>query len=302
LEIYGELKEIPNLSLALGFFDGLHLGHQAVISCAVDFARNNGKKSAMITFKSHPSHVLSDNPVKYIIRKSEKYEMLEELGLDYVIELDFEKVYKMSPQEYLKDVLVKYFSPVAISTGFNHKFGADQSGNVRFLADNQVVYNYLYFGTPHQDVYGQIISSSAIRRAISNGDFYLVSSMLGRKFNVRAEVVHGNHLGRTIGYPTANIVYPDVLVPPKYGVYDVSVQLSDGRMYRGLANFGVKPTVSESLDTPILEIYLLDFDGDLYGQTINVEFTKFIRLERKFASLEELKSQIDQDLRNLILL
>ena len=302
MEILGELQNIPHLSLALGFFDGLHLGHQAVISCAVDYARNSGNRSAIITFKTHPSNFLSDTPVKYLIRRSEKYQMLEEMGLDYVIELDFESICKLTPEEYLRDILVKYFSPVAISTGFNHKFGADQTGNVRFLADNQVVYNYLYFGTPRQEVYGQVISSSAIRRAISDGDFYLVSSMLGRKFNVKGEVIEGKHIGATIGYPTANMNYPDVLVQPKYGVYDVSVELPDGRMCRGLANFGVKPTVSQDNKEPVLEIYLIDFEGDLYGQTINVEFTKFIRLERKFNSMDELKSQIDQDLRHLILL
>ena len=302
MEVLGGLQNIPNLSLALGFFDGLHLGHQAVISCAIDYAKNNGKKSAIITFKKHPSNLLSNIPVKYILKRSEKLQMLEELGLDYIIELDFESVYRLTPQEYLRDVLVKYFSPVAISTGFNHKFGADKMGNVRFLADNQVVYNYLYFGTPRQEIYGEVISSSTIRRAIEAGDFYLVSSMLGRKFNVRGEVIEGKHIGAKIGYPTVNMKYPDVLVSPKYGVYDVSVELPDGRMCRGLANFGVKPTVSSDINNPTLEIYLIDFEGDLYGQTINVEFTKFIRLERKFNSVEELKEQIDQDLRHLILL
>ena len=302
MQIFSELTNIPNLSLALGFFDGIHLGHQSVIMCAVDFARNNGYKSALVTFKEHPSVVLREEPVKYIIRKAQKYNMLEELGVDYLFELDFASVYKMSPEEYLRDVLVKYFSPVAISTGFNHKFGANQSGDVVFLADNQVVYNYLYFGTPRKEVYGDVISSSAIRRAISNGDFFLVSAMLGRKFNVEGEVIHGRHLGRSIGYPTANIIYPDVLVQPKFGVYDVSVRLQDGRVYRGLANFGKKPTVASADEKEGLEIYLIDFEGDLYGQKIDVEFTKFIRLERKFESLEALKNQIDMDLQHLILL
>ncbi len=301
MEVIGELREIPQLSLALGFFDGLHLGHQAVITCAVDYARNNGYKSALITFKEHPSNVLYNTPVKYIIRKAQKYKMLEEFGIDYLFELNFADVYKMSPDEYLRDILVKYFSPVAISTGFNHKFGVNQSGDVVFLADSQVVYNYLYFGTPRKDVYGEVISSSAIRKAVSKGDFFLVSAMLGRKFNVEGEVIHGRHLGRTIGYPTANIIYPDVLVKPQYGVYDVSVHLEDGRIHRGLANFGQKPTVSDD-GKEELEIYLIDFDGDLYGQKIDVEFTKFIRLERKFDSLEALKSQIDLDLQHLILL
>ena len=302
MELYNELINIPNLSLALGFFDGLHLGHQAVISCAVDYARNNGYKSAMITFSQHPSNVLSNTPVKYLIRRAEKMEMLEELGLDYVFELDFASIYRMSPEEYLRDVLIKYFSPVAISTGFNHKFGANQKGDVLFLADNQVVYNYNFFGTPSQEICGEVISSSAIRDAVTRGDFFLVSAMLGRKFNVAGEVIKGMQLGEKLGYPTANIEYPDVLVAPCFGVYDVSVMLPDGRRYRGLANYGKKPTVSQEDNKPGLEIFLIDFDGDLYGQKINVEFTKFIRLERKFESLDALRAQIDSDLRHLMLL
>lgn len=299
MEIITELSHIPGLSVALGFFDGIHIGHQAVISCAVEYAKNNNCKSAIVTFKKHPSEILKGHPVGYIITKNEKYNLLENLGVDYVIELDFEQVQFMTPEKYLEEILVKYFSPVAISTGFNHTFGVNKQGNVSFLSDHQQVFNYIYFATPQQSLFGDMVSSSAIRSGIKSGDFFLVNSMLGRKYNISGEVVHGKHLGKKIGYPTINIEYPEGLIIPKLGVYDVNVKLETDEIYRGIANLGKKPTVSDNGDIG-LEIYLFDFEGDLYGQRVNVEFSKFIRMERKFEGIEALKSQIKSDIKNLM--
>ena len=166
MEIIRELKEIPNLSLALGFFDGVHLGHQAVISCAVDFAKEINSKSAVITFKEHPFCYFKGVSPKYILTLEDKYKYMAELGLDYVFELDFGSVCHLTPAQYLEDVLIKYFSPKAISTGFNHHFGVDKSGNVKFLSDSQSRFDYLYFATPPQSIYGDVISSTAIRHYI----------------------------------------------------------------------------------------------------------------------------------------
>ena len=298
MEIIRELKEIPNLSLALGFFDGVHLGHQAVIECAVSFAREIGCKSAVVTFKEHPYCYFKGVSPKYILTLEDKYKYLEELGVDYVLELDFASVCKMTPAEYLEDVLVKYFYPRAISTGFNHHFGVDKTGNVKFLSDHQDKFDYVYFATPPQSIFGDVISSTAIRQFIKSGVVDMATSMLGRKFEVSGTVIKGRELGRTIGYPTANIIYPLDIVEPPYGVYDVDVTLYDGTIHRGLANFGVSPTVSND-GIAILEVYIIGFNGDIYDREIKVGFSRMIRPEIKFNNMDELKTQIDFDIQSM---
>lgn len=298
MEIVRELREIPNLSLALGFFDGVHLGHQAVINCAVDFARDNNCKSAVVTFKEHPYCYFKGVSPKYILTLEDKYKYIEELGVDYLIELDFAKVCNMTPMQYLEEVLVKYFSPKAISTGFNHKFGVDKTGNVMFLSDCQEKFDYIYFATPPQSIYGDMISSTAIRQFIKSGSVFMADTMLGRKFAVSGTVIKGKELGATIGYPTANIIYPLDIVEPPHGVYEVDVNIGDSQTYKGLANFGVSPTVSNS-GICTLETYILNFKGNLYDSDIKVSFGRFIRPEIKFSNLDELKTQIDLDLQSL---
>jgi len=299
MEIVRELRDIPNLSLALGFFDGVHLGHQAVIDCAVDFAKTANCKSAVVTFKEHPYCFFKGVSPKYILTLEDKYRYIEKRGVDYVIELDFASVYQMTPEQYLEDVLVKYFSPRAISTGFNHKFGVDKTGNVMFLSDAQMKFDYVYFATPPQSIFGDVISSTAIRQFIKSGVVDMATSMLGRKFQVSGTVIKGRELGRTLGFPTANIIYPLDIIEPPYGVYDAEVELDDGSIYRGLANFGVSPTVTND-NIALLEVYLLDFDGDLYDRELRVSFSKMIRPEIKFNNLDELKTQMRFDLQSLL--
>lgn len=295
MEIVRELKYIPHLSLALGFFDGLHLGHQEVIACAVNFAKENNTKSAVVTFSEHPRCYLNKNVPKYVLTKNDRYKLMEKLGLDYVIELDFPSVENMTPEEYLRDVLVKYFSPVAISTGFNHHFGVNKSGDVKFLSDHQYIYNYTYFATLPETLYGDPISSTVIRGYISKGIMYMANDMLGRKFSVKGTVIEGQKIGRTIGFPTANIEYPKDVIEPAKGVYTVEVRLPNGGKYNGIANFGFKPTVTNS-NIPILEVHILKFNGDLYGKEIKIKFLKYVRPEVKFNNLGELKAQILLDM------
>ena len=298
MEIVRELREIPNLSLALGFFDGVHLGHQAVINCAVDFAKENCK-SAVVTFKEHPYCYFKGASPKYILTLEDKYKYIADLGVDYLIELDFAQVCKMTPMQYLEDILVKYFSPRAISTGFNHKFGVDKTGNVMFLSDCQEKFDYIYFATPPQSIYGDMISSTAIRQFIKSGSVFMADTMLGRKFAVSGTVIKGKELGATIGYPTANIIYPLDIVEPPHGVYEVEVNIGESsKVYKGLANFGIAPTVSNS-GICTLETYILNFKGNLYDTDIKVSFGRFIRPEIKFSNLDELKTQIDLDIQSL---
>lgn len=294
MQIFTELNKKPNLSLALGFFDGVHLGHKKVIKSAVDFAKRNGIKSAVVTFKEHPCCFFRGIGPKYILTREERLKHIEALGVDYVYLLDFNsKLCMLSAEDYLREVLVGNFSPKSISTGFNHYFGAKKSGNVTLLAEKQVEYGYKYFEIPPQEVFGKTISSTVIRELLSKGQIKNANEMLGYNFSITGEVVKGQQLGRTIGFRTANLIYPNELIDLPFGVYLTVVTLG-GKKYQGVTNFGIRPTVSDSHKCT-LETHILDFEKDIYGKYITVEFIKMIRAEKKFKSLNELKNQIIVD-------
>lgn len=299
MEILRELKKIPDLSLALGFFDGVHIGHKAVIEKAVEFAKKNNTKSAVITFSEHPSHYFYKICPKYILTKEAREEKIEKLGVDYIFELEFGDLSGLTAQDYLKDVLINHFTPSAISTGWNHTFGYNQSGSPKFLEQNSKKFGYEYFEIPPQKFKHHIISSTAIRDFLFEGDLESANSMLGYNFTVGGEVIEGQKLGREIGFRTANIKYPNELVDIPSGVYSVSVKIeNDENFYRGISNFGTRPTVSDNSEKS-LETHILDFEKDIYGKNIEIEFLKMIRQEKKFSSLEALKNQIVNDIKSI---
>lgn len=298
MEIIKGLTNIPNLSLALGFFDGVHLGHQAVIGCAVDLAHSIRCKSAVLTFEKHPECYLSNLPQKNLTTARDKFYLIEKLGVDYLILLDFEEIKDYTPAQYLENILVKYYSPKAISTGFNHHFGLGRSGGVSFLADNQVRFDYIYSATPPQSIFGEVVSSSAIRYYLREGLLPMANSMLGRSFSIYGTVVEGQKIGQKLGFPTANIIYPENVIEIKYGVYSVEVILADGSKHKGIANYGLAPTIRNTGVT-LLEVHIPNFKGNLYGQEIRVNFQKMIRPEIKFNSVEELKTQIEIDIQSI---
>ena len=298
MQIFTELNKNPNLSLALGYFDGVHLGHKAVILSAVNFAHKNGNKSAVITFKDHPCCFFYGVCPKYILTREDRLSHLEVLGVDYVYILDFNaKLCMLSAQDYLKNVLIDNFSPKSISTGFNHYFGAKKSGGVDLLTQMQSVYGYKYFEVPPQKIGKDTISSTVIRNALSKGQIANANEMLGYNFTISGEVIKGQQLGRKIGFRTANLMYPPELIDLPFGVYSVIVHYQNA-VYRGITNFGIRPTVSNTNQCS-LETHILDFDRDIYGENITVEFLKMIRLEKKFASIEELKKQIKDDIAHI---
>lgn len=279
MDIIHEFKYIPNLSLALGFFDGVHLGHRAVLE----------KANAVVTFKNHPLCTLKQVKPKYILPRSDAYSLF---GVDYVVELNFDEIVNLSAQEYLSK-LIEYFKPKNIISGFNHHFGADKKGSPDLLRSNN---SYNYIELPPTMIDGEIVSSSAIRQYISKGQFKKANAMLGREFYICGKVIKGQQIGRTIGFPTANILWREDIIAPKYGVYKVIAELIDGTNFDGVANFGIRPTISNDLQSR-LEVYLKNFKGDLYDQKIKVKFLNLIREEKKFNSLEELKEQIKIDIK-----
>ena len=292
MQVFTELTKNHDLSIALGFFDGVHLGHKAVIQSAVDFAKQNNTKSAVITFSDHPCCYFWGLCPKYILTRKEREKRIEALGVDYLYELDFESISGLTADEYLRDILVKYFTPLAISTGWNHNFGYKKSGNVKFLKENSKKYGYEYFELQPQKIEKETISSTLIRKLLANGNVIKANIMLGQKFSIEGVVVKGNKIGRTIGFKTANLVYPPELIELPYGVY--SVETTYGK---GIANFGIRPTINGS--NAILEVHILDFDKDIYDKPIRVEFNKMIRTEKKFPSLDALKNQITLDIKSI---
>lgn len=291
MQIFTSLNENKNLSIALGYFDGVHLGHRAVINSAVNFAKENNLKSAVITFKDHPCCFFYGVCPKYILTREQRREKLASSGIDYLYELDFdEKLSSLSAQEYLENILVKYFTPKSISTGFNHHFGAQKSGTPEFLRNNSKKYGYEYFEIPPQKIDGEIISSTAIRNYLQNGQIEKANKMLKDNFAITGIVVEGQKLGRKLGFKTANLIYPPELIELPFGVYETNTQYG-----KGITNFGIRPTVS-STQKPVAETHILNFAKDIYGEKINVEFVRMLRKEQKFNSVDELKQQIAKDI------
>ena len=296
MQILHDLSENPNLSLALGYFDGVHLGHQAVIKNAVNYAKQNSGKSAVITFKDHPCCFFHGVCPKYILTREYREKFIADLGVDYLYELDFEKLAGLSAEEYLENILIKHFSPKSISTGFNHNFGHNKTGDVKFLERESVKYNYKYFALPPQKYDGEVISSTKIRKLLSDGQIDTANKMLGRNFIIEGTVIKGRQIGRTIGFRTANILYPLELIDIPFGVYSVLVNYAS-QTYQGIANFGVRPTVNGH--GALLEVHILDFERDIYGEVLEVKFIKMLRTERKFDSLDSLKQQISRDIKSI---
>lgn len=296
MQIITELEKIPDLSLALGYFDGVHKAHKIVIQSAVNFAYENNTKSAVVTFTDHPCCYFWDVAPKYILTRKIREEKIAALGVDYLIELDFKSISVLTAEEYLKDILIKYFSPSAISTGYNHYFGCKKSGNVKYLEQNAEQFGYRYLRLDRQTLNNEVISSTTIRKLLELGHIEKANDMLGYNFSITGEVITGQKIGRTIGFRTANLVYPPELIELPYGVYSSNVILGD-KIYHGITNFGMRPTVNGK--SALIEVHIFDFNKDIYGQNITVEFNKMIRPEQKFASLSNLKQQIHKDIMNI---
>lgn len=292
MQKFSELNQKQNLAIALGYFDGVHIGHRAVIKSAVDFAKKNNTKSAVITFSDHPYCYFKGVCPKYILTREEREKRIASLGIDYLYELNFEDFALLTAKEYLNNILINYFHPISISTGWNHNFGKNKSGNVNFLEEQAKNYNYKYFKIPPQKINNEIISSTKIRKLLSEGNIEKANHMLGQNFSIEGEIVKGNQIGRTIGFRTANLVYPPELIELPYGVYAV-----DTTYGKGIANFGIRPTLNGSHTS--LEAHILNFEKDIYGEIINVNFNKMIRTEKKFPSLDALKKQINLDINQI---
>lgn len=280
---------------ALGNFDGVHLGHQYLLKEAADFARTNDAALGVVLFDPHPRRYFRpDEPPFLITTPDQRDALLRAAGAEKIDALTFDKALaSMSPPEFVDTILKNQLGLAGVVTGADFRFGAGRAGDGDALkslgaeAGLQVKFSDILAESPQAEKFG----SSAVRAALQKGDMAKAAAMLGRTWAVPGVVAEGRKVGRTIGFPTANMVLGD-LIEPRKGVYATRV-LHKGKIYDAVSNFGRRPTVGA--DAPLLETYLFDFDGDLYGARIEVSFVSFLRDEQKFDGLDALKAQIAED-------
>ena len=292
MKIFRTINHNPDLALALGYFDGVHLAHQKLISHVVDYAKENKKKSAVVTFEINPANYFNKEKVYNVCSNEERLERIETLGVDFVYILDFEQYMQYEALDYLENVLVKNFQPCCIATGFNHKFGRGKEGDTKLLSKYSDKFGYKYMELTPQKIQTCLISSSNIREMISNGHIRNANLLLGHSFSLKNNVVKGDAIARKLGFPTANIFWPNNIVHLPHGVY-FGYAIVD-KTYPALINWGVRPTFDGS-DEEVVEVHILNFDSQIYGKIIRVLFLMKIRGEFKFPNKEALIKQIQED-------
>ncbi|KKK39559.1 riboflavin biosynthesis protein RibF [Mesobacillus campisalis] len=289
-------EDFPPLALAMGYFDGVHLGHQEVIKSAIKAAEDNGLKSAVMTFDPHPSVVLgkSIKHVEYITPLEEKVAIIEQLGVDYLFIVHFTHEFAgLLPQEFIDGYVIGLNAKQAVA-GFDFTYGKMGKGTmetIQFHSRGQFDYTVV----PKLSTSGEKISSTAIRTRLKAGEMDKIPGHLGRWYTTSGTVVHGDKRGRTIGFPTANVdVNKDYILPP-IGVYAVRIMVK-GDWHQGVCNLGYKPTFKdEKASRPSVEVYIFDFNEEIYGEQVVVEWHLRIRSERKFAGIDQLVEQIGKD-------
>ena len=293
-DITHNLIKLPPTAVAVGFFDGLHLGHMEVIKEAL----RHEYGSAMFTFHSDTA-LPKREKIENLLSNEMKLESLAKTGLDYVYSPDFDTVRDYTAEDFIVRVLAKIMNAKTVICGFDFRLGAGggcDAEQFKLLCGKHGIDTVII---PPFSLDGQIVHSTAIKNLIKSGEVEKANRLLGYEFCYEGEVIYGNRLGRKIGFPTINQLFPENIVMPRFGVYKSTVEI-DGRLFPSVTNIGVKPTVAYK-DKPLSETHINDFDGDLYGRTLRIRLIRFIRPERKFDDLNGLKEQLSKDKSEAIL-
>ncbi|MGJ8655012.1 MAG: bifunctional riboflavin kinase/FAD synthetase [Akkermansiaceae bacterium] len=294
-----ELKTIDGaVHLALGVFDGVHVGHREVILNAVRAARGAGGKVGVVTFEPHPVRVLAPDraPRRILASIEHKAELLGAMGVDFLCVQEFTLDFAArEAKEFIEDLVNYSGRLMTIAVGEDWIFGKARGGNVSKLREWGDEMGFDVIAAAPVMVEGERVSSTRVRQAVRDGNLVAVREMLGRPYDVVGTVIEGRQLARQLGYPTANVVVHNEQLPPD-GVWSLKVKFR-GETYDGIGNLGRRPTVEHEGARRLLEIHVFDFEGDLYGEIIDAEFVDYLRKEKKFSSIEELKSQIDEDVK-----
>ncbi|WP_373818203.1 bifunctional riboflavin kinase/FAD synthetase [Glaesserella sp.] len=294
-------KNMPDFrngcALTIGNFDGVHLGHQQILKRLIEQAKILSVPSVVMVFEPQPREFFAKKLTSSIaparlMRLRDKISALQQIGIDYLLCIRFnQKFAELAPAEFIQSLLVDKLNVKYLSVGDDFQFGYKRSGNFEILQKAGEQFGFSVENSHSHCLGEERISSSLIRQALEHDDLSQAEKMLGKPYAIRGRVAHGNKLGRTIGFPTANIML-NRLVTPIQGVYAVQVETAEG-VFNGIANVGNRPTINGT--KPLLEVHLFDFDKSIYGQAIEVRFLKKVRSEIKFASFDELKSQIEHD-------
>jgi len=282
--------------VAIGNYDGVHRGHRSVLERALEHSRERQVPALVLTFEPHPRTVFRpDSPVCRLTPAPLKARLLEAMGFRSVIEYPFDKEFSQrSAEEFVQTVLVDWLQASAVVTGFDFHFGKGREGGPAFLMASGKRHGFdVTLVDAFRDENGEVISSSRIRALLAQGDVSAAAGLLGYRFTVEGEVIGGEKLGRTLGFPTANMALPPE-TELKPGIYAVRFRRADSTLHDGVASYGRRPTVTEN-GAPLLETYLFDFSGDLYGETCSVSFFGHLRDELKFDGLEPLVEQMKRD-------
>ena len=290
------LSNLPGpLFLAIGVFDGVHLGHQAVISTSARHARQAGGMPVVVTFDPHPAKVLRPQDAPHLLTATQhKIALIRDLGVGHLLVLRFDLTFAATaPEEFVRQLVTNSRPLQEICVGHEWSFGKGRAGNLSLLKQLGLAHNFNVVGVEAVKVNGEVVSSTAIRKAVADGNLVKATQMLGREYTILGTVIAGEKLGRKLGFPTANLSAHSEQFPPN-GVYVTEARL-DGTLYRGVANLGYRPTVSGEKRERLLELHLFDLDREIYGEEMEVRFLRYLRPEQKFENVEALKAQISRD-------
>lgn len=288
--------------VTIGTFDGVHYGHQKIVKRLCELAKSSGGESVILTFFPHPRMIIDpeNQDLKLINTVKEKAEILANLGVDHLIITPFTRDFSnLSPTEYIQNILVDTIGTKQIIVGYDHRFGKDRKGGMAELEALASTYQYSIEEIPEQDINDVAVSSTKIRKALLEGDVALAATYLGYYFSITGPVIKGDKIGRTIGFPTANIFVEETYkLIPSDGIYAVTVEMEteiagQQTTYRGMAYIGQRPTINGM--TRNIEVNIFDFGREIYGQEIKMNFLKFLRHDVKFTGLETLTQQLHQD-------
>ena len=304
MKIYNHIDEfskIHNAVVTIGTFDGVHIGHQKIISRLVEVARQKDGEAVILTFFPHPRMIIhpDDLNIKLISTMDEKAERLAELGIDHLIITPFTRDFSnLTPQEYIREVLVDKIGTSQIIIGYDHRFGKDRKGGLEELQKFASDFGFEVEEIPEQDINDVSVSSTKIRNAILSGDVKTAHDFLGYAFHLTGKVIKGDQLGRKLGFPTANLYIAETYkLIPSDGIYAVSIEFKSGsaglKSAKGMAYIGHRPTINGMSRN--IEVNIFDFNEDIYGQTIRINFQEYLRADQKFNSLEELGEQLIKD-------
>lgn len=295
MEYIKDTKEFtsPPSVVVLGNFDGIHIGHRKLICKALELSRELGLKSLVLTFDPHPSFVLANKePVDLIYLSCEKERLLS--NIDIFVEYPYDLVTaKMTPEDFIEKVICKQLNAKYIVVGNDYRFGHERKGDINLLKKLSSNYGYELITIPKIAYNNDIVSSTWIRKEIKQGNIELANKLLGENFSITGKVVEGKKNGRKFGFPTANIIPHRYKILPPNGVYYSNISVN-GKKYDSITNVGVNPTLNGQ--KKVVETHILGFDEDIYGQVVVVEFIQFIRKEKKFNSIEELKKEVSSNI------